>query len=72
MIKWIIKIGLVLGLMFFMFEIQNATISDVYMLAGMFFAIGSIKYFLDVLDIILYDDIPFQEIILLDEDKKDE
>lgn len=72
MIKWIVKIGLILGLMFFMFEIQNITISDVYMLAGMFFAIGSIKYFLDVLDIILYDDIPFQEIILLDEDKKDE
>lgn len=72
MIKWIVKIGLILGLVFFMFEIQNATINDVYTFAGMFFAIGSIKYFLDVLDIILYDDIPFQEIILLDEDKKDE
>ena len=72
MIKWIVKIGLILGLMFFMFEVQNATINDVYIFAGMFFAIGSIKYFLDVLDIILYDNIPFQEIILLDEDKKNE
>lgn len=72
MIKWIVKIGLILSLIFLIFKTQNATVNDIYMLAGIFFAIGSIKYFLDVLDFILYDDISFQEIILLDEDKKDE